>query len=84
MDKRQATEVAIAAHVLNRMLEGTVKLLPWVKQVARSRQRPIDSHAAAATPLMSAHIWNARSLAARYPLAVTWSRRRWKRLAIWS
>ena len=40
--------------------------------------------AAAAIPLMSAHALNARALAARYSLAVTWSRRRWKRLAIWS
>src|SRR5215207_3391110 len=34
--------------------------------------------AAAATPLISAHISNAPALAARYSLAVTWSRRRWK------
>src|SRR5215203_7385496 len=35
-------------------------------------------YAAAATPLISAHISNAPALAARYSLAVTWSRRRWK------
>src|SRR5215213_214636 len=40
--------------------------------------------AAAATPLTSAHAPNARALAARYSPAVTWSRRRWKRLPIWS
>ena len=34
------------------------------------------AQAAAATPLMSAHTPNARALAARYSLAVTWSRRR--------
>src|SRR5215213_9413001 len=34
--------------------------------------------AAAATPLTSAHTSNARALAARYSLAGTWSRRRWK------
>src|SRR3954454_13919206 len=33
---------------------------------------------------MSAHTSNARALAARYSLAETWSRRRWKRLLIWS
>src|SRR5215212_9273122 len=33
---------------------------------------------------MSAHISNARSRAARYSLAGRWSRRRWKRLLIWS
>src|SRR4051794_8869893 len=38
--------------------------------------------AAAATPLMSAHISNARALAARYSLAVTWPRWRWERLLI--
>jgi hypothetical protein len=38
--------------------------------------------AAAATPLMSAHIANARPLAARYSPAVTWPRRRWHRLLI--
>jgi Kelch motif len=42
------------------------------------------AQAAAATPLMSAHTPNARALAARYSLAETWSRRRWKRLLIWS
>src|ERR687886_1464546 len=40
--------------------------------------------AAAATPLMSAHVSNARALAARNWTAETWSRRRWKRLSIWS
>jgi hypothetical protein len=40
--------------------------------------------AAAATPLISAHVSNARALTARYWLAVTWSRGRWKRLLIWS
>src|SRR3954449_7985638 len=34
--------------------------------------------------LISAHTSNARTLAARYSLAETWSRRRWKRLLIWS
>src|SRR3954470_68802 len=38
--------------------------------------------AAAATPLMSALISNAHALAARYSLAVTWPRWRWKRLLI--
>ncbi len=38
--------------------------------------------AAAAIPLISAHVSNARALAARYSLAGTWSRRRWKRLLI--
>src|SRR5918992_5643363 len=40
--------------------------------------------AAAAIPLMLAHVSNARALAARYCSAETWSRRRWKRLLIWS
>jgi hypothetical protein len=39
--------------------------------------------AAAATPLMSAHVSNARALAARYWTAETWPRRRWKRLLTW-
>src|SRR3954453_11897440 len=38
--------------------------------------------AAAATPLMSAHISNPCALAARYSLAVTWSRWGWERLLI--
>src|SRR5918997_1172389 len=43
-----------------------------------------DGYAAAATPLTSAHVSKARVRAARYRTAVTWSRRRWKRLLIWS
>src|SRR3712207_9201813 len=42
------------------------------------------SQAAAATPLMSAHISHAAALAARYSLAVTWSRRRGERLPTWT
>ena len=38
---------------------------------------------AAVTPLTSAHTPQARILAARYPTAGAWSRRRWKRLPIW-
>ena len=44
-----------------------------------------DDYAASATmPLTSAHVSKALAWVARYRTAVTWSRRRWKKLSIWS
>ena len=40
----------------------------------------VGAQATAAIPVMATHTSNARPLAARYALAVTRSRRRWKRL----
>src|SRR3954470_20899216 len=62
------------------------------RQLAGPEAAALTSHerqcsrvqARAAIPLISAHISNARALATRDWLAVTWSRRRWKRLLIWS
>ena len=56
----------------------------WVSEFASRGRCWHGVQAAGATPLMSAHTPNARALAARYSLAETWSRRRWKRLPIWS
>src|SRR5919202_2693922 len=42
----------------------------------------IVGYAKAATPVTSAQVWKAWVRAARYWLAVTWSRRRWNRLLI--
>src|SRR3954463_7545413 len=53
-------------------------------ELAGQGRRRRGAQAAAATPLMSAHVSNARALVARYSLAERWSRRRWKRLLIWS
>src|SRR3954471_6326811 len=62
------------------------------RQLAGPEAAALTSHerqcsrvqARAAIPLISAHISNARALAARDWLAVTWPRWRWKRLLIWS
>src|SRR5918993_493687 len=64
----------------------TMQVLPRHRQVVGAGPGELTgrgrywsrAQAAAATPLMSAHTSNARALAARYSLAVTWSRRRWK------